>query len=70
MTPEQFTYWLNGFIEIQDSVPTPEQWIIIKKHMGLVMHKPSPVDFQKILQPSQRQLVQPLYDNEAKAFVC
>lgn len=42
MTPEQFTYWLQGFVEISDSTPTEAQWTIIKDHLTLVMNKQTP----------------------------
>lgn len=42
MTPEQFTYWLQGFTEISGTEPTKEQWQIIKDHLGLVFKKVTP----------------------------
>ena len=36
MNSEQFAYWLNGFVELNDSPPTPEQWQSIKDHLQLV----------------------------------
>jgi hypothetical protein len=43
MTAEQFTYWLNGFIELNGHVPNPEQWESIKKHLSTVFMKITPV---------------------------
>lgn len=42
MTPENFIYWLNGFVELNDNPPTPEQWQSIKEHLSLVMNKVTP----------------------------
>lgn len=42
MTPEQFTYWLQGYTELNGSQPTPEQWKIIKDHLQLVFNKVTP----------------------------
>lgn len=42
MTPEQFTYWLQGFSEVQGNVPTKEQWKIIQDHLKTVFHKVTP----------------------------
>jgi len=37
MTPENFTYWLNGFVELNGTPPTPEQWDCIKEHLNLLV---------------------------------
>jgi hypothetical protein len=43
MTPENFCYWLNGFIEInQPEEITEKQLQIIKDHLKLVMEKKTP----------------------------
>ena len=42
MTPENFVYWLNGFVELNGNSPTPEQWQSIKEHIQLVMTKVTP----------------------------
>lgn len=42
MTPEQFAYWLQGFVELQGSEPTAEQWLQIKDHLQLVFKKETP----------------------------
>lgn len=39
MTPENFTYWLQGFIELHGELPTQEQWDMIKKHLQIVFVK-------------------------------
>jgi hypothetical protein len=43
MTPEQFTYWLQGFCELTDGQPpTPEQWKSIHEHLKTVFQKVTP----------------------------
>jgi hypothetical protein len=42
MTPEQFTYWLQGFTEISQQAPTEQQWKVIKDHLQLVFKKETP----------------------------
>ncbi|MBN7822183.1 hypothetical protein [Bowmanella yangjiangensis] len=42
MTPEQFAYWLQGFVELQGSEPTAEQWQQIKDHLQTVFVKVTP----------------------------
>jgi hypothetical protein len=42
MTPEQFCYWLQGYVEITGQEPTIEQWQIIKDHLQTVFNKVTP----------------------------
>jgi hypothetical protein len=42
MTPEQFTYWLQGFVEIRGSAPTAGEWDVIKDHLATVFKKVTP----------------------------
>lgn len=42
MTPEQFTYWLQGFVEISGSRPTDKEWQTIKDHIQTVFKKETP----------------------------
>lgn len=42
MTPDQFTYWLQGFAEVNGAAPTREQWQIICDHLALVFKKETP----------------------------
>lgn len=47
MTPENFVYWLQGFVELNDNKPlTEEQWGSIKRHLELVFTK-SPTTWPK-----------------------
>jgi hypothetical protein len=40
MTPENFTYWLQGFFEMSDSTElTEEQVVMVKEHLKLVFDK-------------------------------
>lgn len=54
MTPEQFTYWLQGFVELNGGkVPTPAQWKSIKEHLTEVFHKVTPpVEHEKPISES------------------
>lgn len=43
MTPEQFCYWMQGFVELGGgSPPTTEQWDSIGKHLQQVFNKVTP----------------------------
>lgn len=43
MTPEQFAYWLQGFVELNGGKqPTPAQWKSIKEHIAEVFTKVTP----------------------------
>ena len=43
MSPETFTYWLQGFVEIANTDTISEkQWQIIKDHLKLVFDKKTP----------------------------
>ena len=43
MTPNDFVYWLQGYVELSGDVPTEQQWEVIKDHLQLVMDKKTPV---------------------------
>lgn len=43
MTPNDFVYWLQGYVELNGDVPTEQQWEVIKDHLQLVMDKKTPV---------------------------
>lgn len=42
MTAEQFTYWMQGFSELNSEPPTAEQWQMIRDHLQTVFHKVTP----------------------------
>lgn len=42
MTPEQFAYWLQGFVELHGELPNEEQWESIKEHLQTVFRKVTP----------------------------
>jgi len=43
MSPEQFTFWLNGFFEISDTNNLSEKQVqIIRDHLNLVFNKVTP----------------------------
>lgn len=50
MTPEQFCYWLQGYVETSNRPnPTDTEWTIIKDHLQLVFNKVTPYrDLNKI----------------------
>lgn len=43
MTPVEFCYWLRGFTELNPTaMPTHEQWVSIREHVGLATSDLSP----------------------------
>lgn len=43
MEPQQFLYWLQGFVELSEGkMPTPAQWKSICEHLNTVFHKVTP----------------------------
>ena len=53
MSPETFTYWLQGFVEIANTDTISEkQWQIIKDHLKLVFDKKTPDRNQITVSPS------------------
>jgi hypothetical protein len=43
MSPENFAYWLQGFVELtQGQTPNPAQWRSIQEHLGEVFKKVTP----------------------------
>jgi hypothetical protein len=43
MTPEQFAYWLQGFVELtQGQTPNPAPWKSIQAHLNTVFNKVTP----------------------------
>lgn len=42
MTPEQFAYWLQGFVEVHGEPPNAKQWQIIRDHLATVFHTVTP----------------------------
>lgn len=47
MTPEQFVYWLQGFVEIREKESTglsEREWNIITDHLKTVFHKVTPTE--------------------------
>lgn len=55
MTPEQFVYWLQGFVEIRETEKvglTEREWDIIKDHLQTVFHKVTPT-YKPVPMPHQ-----------------
>lgn len=47
MTSNDFTYWLQGYVEITNGAqPDATQWAIIKDHLALVFNKVTPKRFE------------------------
>ena len=57
MSPEAFTYWLQGFVEIANTDTISEkQWQIIKDHLKLVFDKKTPDRNETYVPPSLTKL--------------
>ena len=41
-TPEAFCHWMAGFMEFSDSLPTVEQWALMRQRLKEVISQPSP----------------------------
>lgn len=65
MTPENFVYWLQGYLELtNDAVFSPEQVQIIKDHLKLVFQKETPTyTYPKFGEKSKEQLICKFYDH-------
>ena len=65
MTPEQFTYWLQGFSELNKQPPTDLQWRIIRDHLALVFNKVTPTYHNSNIPVTniRPMSVQPEWDN-------
>lgn len=61
MTPEQFCYWLQGYVEIRESTPTPAEWLIITEHLKLVFKKET---------PQFPRLNPPIFPNGSPPLIC
>lgn len=49
MTPELFTVWLQGFVELNGgAMPSKEQWKSITEHLATVFNKVTPPVFPSI----------------------
>lgn len=70
MSPEQFAYWLQGFVELTDGkAPSEAQWKSIKEHLSTMFKKVTPavekdvptksaapaIDWEKIARDIQKQ---------------
>ena len=65
MTPQDFTYWLQGFDELNEGPPSAEQWQSIREHLALTFIKVTP----PVRSPSQYQLGQLIYPQDARPVV-
>lgn len=59
MTPNDFVYWLQGYVELNGDVPTDLQWVVIKDHLQLVMDKKTPVRTVEVESPFKLTPINP-----------
>ena len=71
MTPEQFVYWLQGFVEIREKEQvglTEKEWDIIKDHLKEVFCKVTPeyihTTGDPVIVPSQP------FNPDQNTFIC
>ena len=70
MNAEQFTYWLNGFAELNPELesPTADQWRVIQDHLKTVFLKvtpPFPVAAPNPLHKYFEKIPQEFFSNSA-----
>jgi hypothetical protein len=71
MTPEQFTYWMQGYVELNNGAqPTAEQWQMIQEHLKTVFHKVTPPYPQppSVFGPLPTPLPNDLQDNKLRVI--
>lgn len=52
MNSQEFAFWLQGFVELQDSDSiSDKQWLVIKDHLKLVFDKVTP-EYKIDIKPS------------------
>ena len=61
MSPEIFTYWLQGFVELTETdsdacTLSDKQWLVIKDHLKLVFDKKTP-DRLEYKNPNYQELI-------------
>ncbi len=71
MTPEQFTYWLQGYSEIgmNREAPDAKQWEIIVEHLQTVFHKVTP-SFPDPFASQRRGGLPPLEQQAQRQAIC
>lgn len=59
MNSTDFTYWLQGFVELSESnaVPNEKQWLMIKDHLKLVFDKKTPDRSQPLRIKSMEEIL-------------
>lgn len=53
MDAQQFAYWLQGFAELNEAPPTPEQWKSIREHLATVFVKVTPAYRADLIDPGR-----------------
>jgi len=51
MTPEQFCYWLQGRLELNDAPLSAEETKMVREHLTTVFHKITPFKMPSVLKP-------------------
>lgn len=72
MTPQDFTYWLQGFVEMTEADTISDvQWKMIKDHLKLTVNKQTP-SYPKVMPAPmpQTDLFQPSWDLSKLAITC
>jgi hypothetical protein len=69
MTPEQFAYWLNGFVELEGgAAPSAAQWKSICEHLKTVFNKVTPqvADAQKYTESDLQKTLREFAEKQAR----
>lgn len=48
MTPEQFCYWMNGYVDLNGDTPNEDQWAVIVEHLQTVFKKTTVLTVDKL----------------------
>ncbi len=69
MTPEQFVYWMKGYVEISNNSDGigSQEWQIIKDHLNQVFDKRTP-DYSQ--NPNYLQPSGTIQTNPGTTFIC
>lgn len=67
MDAEQFAYWLQGFVELNDGTPpTAAKWESIREHLATVFTKVTTrVEFAPLAPDTERAVIRYLTENAA-----
>lgn len=69
MTPEQFCYWMQGFVELSGGcAPTSEQWKSIGDHLQQVFNKKTPTVRPQFIPEVDPTQVSPFQQERSKPW--